>query len=245
MKGMADAAGISHGAIKRINLFPELIRASCSIIGAWGPATANTGLLQVRALDWDDSAPMSKYPLVSVYHYTDDEKAQPYANFAWAGVVGSLAGFSTNVGISEKFRGPDHRNDSSWNGEPWMYVLRDVLQYGTDLESGIGIMWDAMKTWKIYVGLGATSDNVFRGIEYGHDGLIIFDDKNFTTPNATVHPKMDGVVYWDKHDKQPSNDPCLGASLEAGYGSLTPEYLFRNSTAMLMTGDTLLAVYDF
>lgn len=69
---------------------------------------------------------MSKYPLITIYHFNDDE-SQTFANFGWAGVIGSLAGFSPNVGISEKYGGPDNRKDSSWYGEPWMYVLRDVL----------------------------------------------------------------------------------------------------------------------
>jgi len=39
IRGMGEGAGIIVGKIKLINLFPELIRASCSMAGAWGPAT--------------------------------------------------------------------------------------------------------------------------------------------------------------------------------------------------------------
>lgn len=45
LKGMADGSGLDEGLIKRINLFPELIRAHCTIIGAWGPATQTGKLL--------------------------------------------------------------------------------------------------------------------------------------------------------------------------------------------------------
>jgi len=45
LRGMADSSLMLLGNIKRINLFPELIRASCSLVGAWGPATADGGLL--------------------------------------------------------------------------------------------------------------------------------------------------------------------------------------------------------
>jgi len=51
-------------------LIPEATRAACSIYGTWGPATANHGLLHTRALDWDDEAPMSKYPMVSIYNFS-------------------------------------------------------------------------------------------------------------------------------------------------------------------------------
>ncbi len=38
--------------IMRVALFPELTKMSCSMFGAWGPATANTTskLVQLRAL---------------------------------------------------------------------------------------------------------------------------------------------------------------------------------------------------
>ena len=53
-----------------IALFPELIRMSCSMFGAWGPATANTnsGLVQLRALDWSTDGPFQQFPVVVVYH---------------------------------------------------------------------------------------------------------------------------------------------------------------------------------
>lgn len=42
--------------IVRVAMIPELIKASCSILGAWGKATTNTphsgSLIQLRALDW-------------------------------------------------------------------------------------------------------------------------------------------------------------------------------------------------
>lgn len=62
-------------------------------------------------------------------------------------------------------------------------------------------MEKAKKTWKIFVGLGATEDNSFRGIKYSHEGLIIYDDKNYTTPYKNAHPLMEGIVYWDKFMK--------------------------------------------
>jgi hypothetical protein len=49
--------------LKRVSIFPEMIRASCSIMGAWGPAvhsSANGGLLQLRALDWETAGPFQQ-----------------------------------------------------------------------------------------------------------------------------------------------------------------------------------------
>jgi len=97
---MGEGAGMRIGSIKRINLIPELTRAWCTIVGLWGPATQSGSLLQMRALDWDAEAPMSQYPVVGIYNFTDG-KSHPFANFAWGGIIGSLAGMSSNIGVSE------------------------------------------------------------------------------------------------------------------------------------------------
>jgi hypothetical protein len=109
-----------------MNLFPELIKATCTIVGAWGNATETGGLVQLRALDWNSSAPMGQYPVIVIYHI-QEEGSQPFANFGWAGIIGSLAGMSPNVGIGEKVWYPMQKNITTKFGEPWMYVLRDVL----------------------------------------------------------------------------------------------------------------------
>jgi len=52
-RGMGEGAGMEAGTLKRFNLIPELTRAWCNIVAAWGPASATGGLIQMRALDWD------------------------------------------------------------------------------------------------------------------------------------------------------------------------------------------------
>lgn len=43
---------MDYNLLLKANLFPELCRAVCSIVGAWGNATADGNLLQLRALDY-------------------------------------------------------------------------------------------------------------------------------------------------------------------------------------------------
>lgn len=47
MKGIADGSGgkVDYLKLRRINMFPELTQAACTIVGAWGPATKNHHLL--------------------------------------------------------------------------------------------------------------------------------------------------------------------------------------------------------
>ena len=41
LKGIVDGCDncASYKTIRNLNLIPELIRASCTLVGAWGPAT--------------------------------------------------------------------------------------------------------------------------------------------------------------------------------------------------------------
>ncbi len=49
MAGMSDASNVSLRDIRRVSMIGELTNMSCSMFGAWGPATAagSRGLLQV------------------------------------------------------------------------------------------------------------------------------------------------------------------------------------------------------
>lgn len=67
MQGLADAAGVPVKTIRRIHMIGELTKGSCSMVGAWGKATAGGETLQVRALDWDVQGPFKDYPQLTVY----------------------------------------------------------------------------------------------------------------------------------------------------------------------------------
>lgn len=41
IKGIADGSGVHINVLKQLNVFPELIKAACTVAGIWGPASAN------------------------------------------------------------------------------------------------------------------------------------------------------------------------------------------------------------
>jgi len=80
-----------------------------------------------------------------------------------------VAGFSSKVAISEEAREENNyppSNITSPYGAPWMYVLRDVLQFATNLTDALEIMQNAHRTWSIYVGVGSLLENSFYGFAY-------------------------------------------------------------------------------
>ena len=58
LDGIVEGGGsaVDGNLLRRINMLPELTRASCSIIGAWGLSTADGQLYHFRGLDWDYNA---------------------------------------------------------------------------------------------------------------------------------------------------------------------------------------------
>lgn len=165
MKGIARGSGIPINNWRRINLIPEILKASCSVGGWWGPATQSGQLIQLRSLDWEAHAPIAKYPLITVYHPTEAGSV-PFANIAWVGFLGSLTGYSSaKIGISERLRGgPD--DTMTRFGKPWTYALRDVLQFSKNIDDALNQLRTTDRTCSIYVGLGSSVNNTYRIIEY-------------------------------------------------------------------------------
>lgn len=52
MRGISDASGVPIKLLRRIHMIGELTKGTCSMFGAWGKATPDKSLIQLRALDW-------------------------------------------------------------------------------------------------------------------------------------------------------------------------------------------------
>eukprot|EP01125_Pyxidicula_operculata_P021953 TRINITY_DN878_c0_g1_i1.p1 TRINITY_DN878_c0_g1~~TRINITY_DN878_c0_g1_i1.p1 ORF type:complete len:425 (+),score=84.40 TRINITY_DN878_c0_g1_i1:435-1709(+) len=243
LRGIADGSGYDYNQIVRIHMFPELIQAACSMVGAWGAATSNTkspgSLYQLRALDWTTNGPFQNFPTVLVYH-PNDNNGHPFAILTFAGFVGALTGLSSApLGVCEKvwihYNGTDARE-----GYPWHFLLREILQYSPDVTDAISKIVNAPRTCSIFVGLGDPT-NKFRALEYSYEYVNIYDDVNY--PVYPNHPRYQNVVYIDKHT-QPSQNPCLSSLIQKYYGALDVQALIQVA-AVLGTGDAHAAIYDY
>merc|ERR1712137_148908 len=243
MQGLADGSGLPVQQIIQMHMIPELIKAHCSMVGAWGVSISTTdgSLYQLRALDWDTNGPFQEYPQVTVYHPNDND-GQAFSILTWSGFVGALSGYSSaSIGLCEKVW-LSYNGTSSRSGDPWPFVLRDILQYDVDIDSAINRLTSVERTCSIFVGLGDNTINQFRAIEYSHEFVRVGDDRNF--PVWEDHPSYDDVVYIDKH-KQPSSDPCLGSLISEYYGRLDCTTMLQYVAPQHETGDMHVALYDF
>jgi hypothetical protein len=244
IRGMSDGSGQSYHLITRLNMIPELIKAACSMIGAWGPSITLAGpentLFQLRALDWDTKGPFANFPLVSIHHPPSTDGV-PFATWGWTGFVGALTGYSSSaVGICEKWWAT-YNGTYFMEGYPFPYLLRDILQYDSDASAAFNRIMHAQRTCSIWVGLGDSDMNQMRVVQYSHDILNIFSDRSY--PSYPNHPNFPGLVYVDKYE-QPSHSNCLAGLLQDSYGHIDASSLIRTAS-LLQTGDAHAAIYDY
>lgn len=118
--GLAD-----FDLLRRVNFIPEIIKAACSIVGAWGPATEGGKLYHLRALDWDSHAPVSNYPSIVIYD-SSEPNSNEFANIGFLGMIGILTGVSKNgITMGEKvlYENDDSKYpvelETTYIGKPW------------------------------------------------------------------------------------------------------------------------------
>jgi len=238
MQGIADGQNVSLNLVWRLNMFPEMIKAACTIVGAYGPATPTGTIGHLRGLDFDPTNPLVDWPQVTVYH--GDTPQTTFANFGWFMIVGSLTGISQHgIGIGEKVWLNHPESINGVHGKPWMFILRDTLTTA-NMAAALSSMETANRTCAIHVGVGDATTNTFRGVTMAKRAFDVYTD---TTLNYTEHPALAGVVYWDKH-AQPSHHWCLGQLLQASYGNLNAATLL-NVSAAGATGNMHSATFDY
>jgi hypothetical protein len=221
MQGMVDGSGgkVDGDLLRRINMIPELTQAACTVLGAWGGSTADNGLYHLRALDWDANSPVSQYPSVIIYEPTE-EGSNTFANIGFTGLIGVLTAMSKKgISAGEKVY-YDIQGDGAkktYKGQPWMWVLRDTVQFSNNLADVEERLTNANRTMMIHNGWGSLPDNSFRGVDYAANFIKFYDDKTWIGEFNDAHPQMDGIFYYDKYC-QPSYNRCVGEILQDHYG---------------------------
>jgi len=192
MQGIVDGSnGVVDGdLLRRINMIPELTQAACTVLGAWGSSTADGGLYHLRALDWASDAPISEYPAVIIYDSTE-EGSNTFANIGYVGLIGVLTAMSKKgISAGEKvyYDISDAGAKKTYKGEPWMWVLRDTVQFSNNLADVEERLNNANRTMMIHNGWGSLPDNSFRGADYSKNWVKFYDDHEWIADFNSAHP---------------------------------------------------------
>ena len=253
VQGMANSSGIPYELLWRIQMFPEVTKASCSFFGAYADATTDGKTYQLRALDYDTEGPFKNYPLVLVYH-PFDSNSLAYAQVGWPGCVGSLTGMNEKkIAISEI--GVGYPDDSfgqgtadtppeKVHGEPWMFVLRDTLQFATSLKQAKEKVSSSERTCNLIIGLGDGNEGKVYGCEYSGRVANYYDDVTQLPVNDTWHPRVKNVVYNGMDWLCPTYTSVLGEQLGKYRGSIDETTIIGNILPTVQTGSLHIAIYD-
>ena len=224
LDGIAAGAGVSAKELARVHLIGELTQGDCSLIGAWGGATLGGKTLQLRALDWDTEGPFRDYPAVTIYHPTTPG-AHAFANVGLLGFIGTFTGQSSSqlgvseIGVSypdaEHFAAP---TQESFVGIPFVYLLRDVLEFDSSVFDSVARLEGANRTCNLILGVGDGKAETARGFAYSATELFVYDDTNLQPFNAsadTWHPRFKDIVYWVRCRGAAPPFPCARAHMDA------------------------------
>jgi hypothetical protein len=245
IKGLADASGVNYKKIQRIHMIGELTKGACSMFGANSSATPDGTLLQLRALDWDVDGPFKNFPQITVYH-PQQGNGHAFANIGWTGWIGSITGVSSQkMAISEigvSFPDDTFGQESRF-GVPFTYLLRDIIQFDSSLQSAMQRISSAHRTCDLILGVGDGKENEFRGVEYSAAVADFFVWDNLR-PEATWHPKIRDIVYWGMDWLCPGYSEVLAKQLNLYHGNVTALNTIRDIVSIVQTGDLHVAVYD-
>lgn len=136
VQGIADGARIDVTAVQRLIALVMLSDASCSGFVAFGPATEDGRLLQLRNLDWgDDELPVGEHAVLLVHEPPGKRR---YLSIGFVGLVGTVSGIN-DAGISLTEIGADSA-DWTERGMPMPLLLEHVLAEASTLDEAVRIL---------------------------------------------------------------------------------------------------------
>ncbi len=161
------------------------------------PAKVSAGICFLTARSCP-AGPFRDYSQITVYHPSEGN-GHGFVNVGYTAFIGGLTGMSAaKLGISEigaAFADASF-GEMSRMGVPFVFLLRDILQFDYTIDDAINRMINSRRTCDLMLGVGDGKLNEFRGFQYSYSVLNIFNDLNLKPDNSTWHPKIKDIVYW-------------------------------------------------
>lgn len=240
LRGLADGSGVPYELLLRVQMIPVVSDYACSGVAAWGSATANGHLLQIRNLDFTVGAGLEDCPAIVIYR---PKRGIPHASVTIAGFVGANTGMNAEgVVLGEKGESPKKERPFDLDGIHFTTLFRDLLYEARDLTDVIDRIKSAklIKRYYFYVsgGKGAaqgaakvkvtTPDPVPLHVWYEND------------ESDELAPKvLESVIY------NTMNNEAAYAYLKDNHGRLDPDKMIALSQRLASRNGNLLdVVYD-
>ncbi|MGA1867776.1 MAG: C45 family autoproteolytic acyltransferase/hydrolase [bacterium] len=243
MRGLAHGAGIPLRVIHWFHAIPEVSEygshkrfskkfkpTSCSNIAAFGKATIDGELYQLRVLDWMRNMGVQKRPVILVHH---PDSGNESITFSFAGFIGCVSGMNEQkMAFGEM--GYGNPPGESLEGIPFVFLFRKLMREADSLDDAKRIIEAARRTCSyVYVICDAKKEN------NAEKALLFVTDKSSVrtfsentiledTLKGREYPALDDVVYGGAKNEK------LYESISRFYGALSPETLKEIATIIAL-----------
>ncbi|MBX7138499.1 MAG: C45 family peptidase [Oligoflexia bacterium] len=238
MHGLAHGSKLPLHVIHGIHALPEIgewggkkrfktiikqmmdgeLATSCSNLTCFKGASKDQRMYVVRILDWGlhRISRLHEFPLITV---GVPEKGIPYANIGWVGFLGAISGMNAK-GITLGEMGYGDVPGETMRGKPMPFLLRDVLEYASNLKDVRRIIRESPGTnsfiFMMSDGKSKESELYIRD----HDRFVVKETPGKDYVDRENHVKgvehtLYGGHYLDK----------MEAVLKRYHGGITPELL--------------------
>lgn len=180
-----------------------------------------------------------------MYHPSSPKFGNAWVNIGFSGWIGVLSGVNehqlavSEIGVSYP---DDTFGKESRFGNPFTFVLRDVLQWDKTLNESIHRMQTTKRTCNLILGVG-DGKSEFRSFQYSHSVCNVVGDTN-PLPKADWHPAVENTVYYGMDWLCPSFHQRLHELLTLKHGQITAEETVRTIVPGLNSGNLQVVVYD-
>ena len=215
----------------------EKLGTSCSNIGAAATSTADGRLYAVRVLDWGlhRLSKLHEYPLITVAR---PSQGHAFANIGWVGFIGAVSGMNEQ-GITLGEMGYGDPPNETLRGKPMPFLLRDVLQYASNLGDVRRILSQSPGTnsFAFVMTDGKSSESEIYLKD--RDRFEVFEAGEPLVDNRKSFPAFQNLVYGGHYDER------MARVLGRHHGELSPE-LFMSSIIpeIAMKSNFQNVVYD-
>lgn len=243
MRGLADglkAAGIKGvdlKAIHRVHAVPDLGETSCSALVAFGSATRDRHVYQMRVLDYGAELNLDKRPLITVYHPTRKGE-NAYINIGWIGFVGLVSGMNEKgVAISEMGYGSPP--GESLEGIPMPFLLKQVLRYGNTTTEAAAIIQSARRNNSYAYWLGDPSGNAIGMLTSAGDcAMFRVNESSMVEHGKYKIPQYKDVIYAGHFNEK------QGKVVERMQGQLDVASIQQMAKEIAMKSNLHTVIYD-
>ncbi|MCE5236961.1 C45 family autoproteolytic acyltransferase/hydrolase [bacterium] len=236
MRGLADGAGVSLRYVRWAHAIPDLSEFHCTFFAAWGKATHDGHLQQIRALDYATEAGLQQFPALIVER---TDSGQVFVNIGWLGFLGCVSGMNaSHIAVSEigENFGADHETLA---GEPMPFVLRDVLENARTLDEGVRIIRRAHRTSSYLYCVGDGKIPSARALRTARDFCEVY------SPADYPGERLDEVVYWSMGwERNGKWNRRVHDALQGQWGQMDHRTGTRDIMRELGTGNLHAIAYD-